>query len=233
MEKLKLAPRLAVVASFVSTGSSVIDVGTDHGYIPVWLVQNGICEKVMALDKRSGPLSAAREHARAFGVDDKIQFLLSDGLDDCPEDSADTVIISGMGGETIAGIIARAPWLLERRIKLILQPQSKTQLLYDWMRENGYMITDAALVKDAGRIYTVFTAQAGPGDGRGQPIFIDWNLIGKRDPLLPEYLDTLTKKLEKKIAGLARSGNEENRAALDECRAALDYINTTRQELKA
>ena len=159
MDTIKLSPRLIAIAGLVDGGDRVVDVGTDHGFIPAWLVRNGISPRVYASDIVPGPLARARETARTYGLEDIIEFRLCDGLDACSDNDVDAVIIAGMGGEAIAGILERASWT--RGKKLILQPMSKHETLRGWLYENGYKITGERLVRDAGIIYSIISAAGG------------------------------------------------------------------------
>lgn len=202
---VKLSKRLQAAADYVKVGSAVIDVGTDHGYIPVYLVQNNIAMTVIASDIKRGPLESAVESARSCGVEEKIRFCLADGL---PGQSggADTVIIAGMGAETIIHILAAAPWTKEG-VDLILQPQSKIDELSSWLDSNGYAICDEKLVRDEGKYYIVMLVRGGKSRGpfTNAQLLVDSILMKKREELLPEYLDFLIKKLTKAYQGLLKS----------------------------
>ncbi|MGN1002632.1 MAG: tRNA (adenine(22)-N(1))-methyltransferase [Oscillospiraceae bacterium] len=223
---VSLSKRLACIAGYVAPGSHVIDVGTDHGYIPAYLVENGICERVIASDLRPGPLKRAEMTARNAGVYDKIEFFLCPGLEKCAPDEVDTVIIAGMGGETIIGILEAAPWALEK--ELILQPQSKQPELRDWLAGHGCAVRDARLVSDTGRLYLVWRVSAGEMAPAG---VIDPQLIEERDPLLPVYLDGEIKKKLKILCGMeAASGG--GGPALEACRRELEELKALREEVK-
>ncbi len=206
MKQMRLTPRLDAVAGYVAPGAAVADVGTDHGYIPVYLAQNGLARRIVAADVRKGPLERARASARLYGVADQIEFVQTDGLDGLRDAGLDTVLLAGMGGETMLGILGRADWTRADGVRCVLQPQSKTDELADWLRAGGYAIRDASLVRDDGRLYIVLLAQAGRSDGT--PLSI---LLKKRDALLPEYIDRLAAKKRRAVEGLRRAagGAEE------------------------
>jgi tRNA (adenine22-N1)-methyltransferase len=113
------------IASFIHRGASVADIGTDHGFLPVYLAQNGLARSIIASDISAGSLEAARRSATNYGVSDKITFIVAPGLSGIKETDVDTIVIAGLGGETIAAILNEAPWTRYSDIKLILQPQSK------------------------------------------------------------------------------------------------------------
>ena len=214
------------VAAFVAPGSRVADVGTDHGYLPVWLIQNRICSEVIAADIRPGPLSSARRTALGWELQEKIRFVLSDGLEAIEPSLVDTVVMAGMGGETIVDILARAPWTLRQSTHLVLQPQSKLDILADWLYGTGYAVLDACLVKDAGRIYLVLSAQAGAGFAQctNAQMQINRILMEKRDPLLPSYLDLEMHRLQKSIHGLQQAAAPDLQRLSCQQKTYRDYM---------
>lgn len=154
METIRLSNRLQAVASWIAPCGTVADVGTDHGYLPVWLLQTHTAQRVIASDIHAGPLDRARRSAAAYSLENAIRFELCDGLQFAGADAADTVVIAGMGGETIITILDAAPWTRQGR-RLVLQPQSKIRELTDWLQDNGYMLADAQLCLDAGKLYLI------------------------------------------------------------------------------
>lgn len=114
--------RLQKVAALVRPGSRLADIGTDHAYLPTALVQRGVCPTAIASDVRPGPVQAARRTVEAAGLNDKIDVRLGDGLEPIRPDEAEDIVIAGMGGETIAAILAAAPWVKDGRYRLICSP---------------------------------------------------------------------------------------------------------------
>ena len=220
-----LSPRLQRIADYVLSGEKVIDVGTDHAYIPIWLLQSGVCAAAAATDIKPGPLANAARDAEKYGVDKKLALLLCDGLSGCSADMADTIIIAGMGGETIMGILDAAPWAWEKR--LILQPQTKQPELRTWLTQRGLAVLDAALAYDAGRIYLVWLV----GRGEMRPCAnVDPILVDKRDPLLKPYTEDHIKHLRKQIQGMERSGRSDPEL-LAACRAELAELLRLHEEV--
>ena len=126
MDHIRLSPRLQMVADFVPPCACAADIGTDHGYLPVWLLQSGVIQSAIAADIHAGPLANARQSAAAYDLEERFRFVQADGLQFSGAQAADVITIAGMGGETICTILAAAPWLREGR-RLILQPQSAGQ----------------------------------------------------------------------------------------------------------
>jgi len=156
MERLiKLSERLKRIADYIDDSDCVADIGTDHGYLPVYLAQVNPNRCIVASDISDGSLRAARNSALKYGVTEAIRFVVADGLDGVSPDCVDTVVISGMGGETIVGILEGAPWIRDKRYKLILQPQSKIDVLCRYLYDNGYVISETKIVGDRNKAYTI------------------------------------------------------------------------------
>ena len=225
MELTQLSPRLGLIASLVTPGVSLADVGTDHAYLPTALLLAGKIRSAVATDINRGPLSSAAEHARSAGVLDRIRLVLCDGLALVAPDEADEIVIAGMGGETMAGILAAAPWT-KRGARLILQPQSKLPELRRWLYENGYRIDGEYLVRDAGRIYTVMTARGGsaPVPDTAE-LYVGEARLQHSRGLFGEYLRDMSRKLERISLALERSARPEDTERLREYREAAAGIN--------
>lgn len=212
MEIIKLSKRLRAIASYVPQGANVADVGTDHGYIPVWLAQNKIANRLAASDVNRGPLEHAKETAEKYGVTDKIRFTLCSGLEFEGSNEYDTVIIAGMGGELIVSILEAAPWTAKRNTTLILQPNSRIPYLVQWLIEHGFTLSDASLVKDAGKLYQILVVKP----GEHEPIteesdrLVNHLYFEKKDPLLSEYLDSLLKRYLSAEKGMCAGKSDEN-----------------------
>ena len=152
--KLPLSDRLLACCGFVHPGDRVADVGCDHGYLSIHLLQTGIASHVYASDVRPGPLSSAKRNADIYGITEKIAFFLSDGVQNLPRDF-DTMVCAGMGGDTMVSILSAAPWLKSDRYRLILQCQSKTPDLRRYLSENGWAISRETVLRDGRFLYTV------------------------------------------------------------------------------
>ena len=153
MMKIQLSKRMDRLAGLVTAGNRLADVGTDHGYIPIALVQSGKIPSAIAMDINKGPLERAREHIREQHLDTYITTRLSDGLTMLQENEADTVLIAGMGGALTVHILEGGAHCLTSVRELILQPQSEIWLVREWLCEHGYKITDEDIVLDEGKYY--------------------------------------------------------------------------------
>lgn len=200
MKNIKLSNRLQTVASFIEPGAGVIDVGTDHGFLPVWLAQSGAPGRIVASDVGEGPLQSAVSTADAYGVVDRIEFVRTDGLEGIDPSGIGTVVLAGMGGETMIAILEKAPWVKSGGVRLVLQPQTKQTVLTGWLKKEGFVTKDAALCRDDGRLYLVLCAVWDGGGAFLEPVDI---LLDKREPLLPEYLDREIARAKRALAGQA------------------------------
>ncbi len=151
--KLQLKSRLNMAAKTVRVGSRLADIGTDHAYLPASLILDGTIPCAIAADLRKGPLENAEATVKSYGIADKVQLRLSDGLNAVCPDEADDIVIAGMGGILIAEILQNAPWVKDEKIQLILQPQSHDEVLREWLWDNGFEITKEDSCFEDGKVY--------------------------------------------------------------------------------
>jgi len=213
VELIKLPDRLESIVRFIKKGSNVIDVGTDHGYLPIYLAQTNHAKHIMASDVSGRSLETARRNASKYGLSDRIEFIEAPGLKGIYEEDVDTVIISGLGGETIAKIISGAPWTKRCETKLILQPQSKIEDLCEFLRTAGYAYIDADIVMDNAKYYVIICAQTGKCLSDMSPeIELYAVLAKKRSPLFNSFLDSLILKNQSTVMSLKTSGSKKYEA---------------------
>lgn len=146
-----------MVLRSVQVGSLVADIGTDHAFLPIELIKSGKAQRVIACDVNEKPLKNAKRNIEKAGISN-IELRLSDGLQEVAETEVDTVTIAGMGGDLIADIIKRTPWLKNDSKLLVLQPMSSADSLRSYLYSEGFNIKKESAVFDAGRVYTVITA---------------------------------------------------------------------------
>ena len=233
MEQIKLSKRLRAIVNFVPKGANVADIGTDHGYIPVWLAQNNIAETLVAADINIGPLDHAKDTALQYGVSDRIRFALCSGLEFDGSSEYDTIIIAGMGGELIASILEASPWTNQKDTTLILQPNSRIQHLVRWLTEHGFNIVNVSLVKDAGKLYQILVVKPGkctPVLSEAQGL-VNRLYFEKKDPLLGEYLDTLLKRYTAAERGML-SGKKDD-PALVETQNMISALTEMKKEVES
>lgn len=202
-------------------------MGTDHGYLGIYLLRAGQCKHVIAADLREKPLASARANAAVYRVSDQMSFVLSDGLHNIEERQFDTLVLAGMGGDLIANILAAAPWLDGGPYTLILQPQSAANDLRRWIGERGWLIERERLVRDGHFLYAVMAVQ--PGQGRaltpGEQ-YVSPALRREGDPLYPDYLARVLRALELTVSGISQSTDPVDCVRAEYYKAALEEIIT-------
>lgn len=156
---IKLSNRLLTVASLVTEGNVLADVGTDHGYIPIYLLQKGQIPKAIAMDINAGPLERAKEHVAQFGLGDYIETRLSDGVDALVPGEADSVLIAGMGGGLVLHILSDGEAVCKQAKELILQPQSELERVRAYLWMNGYVIFEEDMVLEDEKFYPMMRVQ--------------------------------------------------------------------------
>lgn len=151
---MEMSARLKLIAGFVTEGYVVADIGTDHGYIPIWLIKADRIPRAIAMDIGKGPLERAQENIKQYGYEDRIETRLSDGLKELRENEADSVVIAGMGGPLIVSLLEAGKTALNTVKELILSPHTDIYLVRHYLIENGYDIVREEMVYDMGKYYT-------------------------------------------------------------------------------
>lgn len=202
---MRLDSRLSAIAELVRDNKRVADVGTDHAYLPLWLVRSGKCPYAIACDIREGPLANARKNVLAYGCRDMVDLRLCDGLSAVCGDEVDDVVIAGMGGDLISRIIAAADWLKDSKKRLVLQPMSSVEELRDYLCSAGFEIIREKVCIDGDKIYTVMLAWYNGEEFAADEMF---RYIGKVDPYDEQgrrYILRQIDRLRAKAGGLKSS----------------------------
>lgn len=188
---MELSKRLNAVAGLVTEGASVADIGTDHGYIPIYLIEHGISSKVIAMDINQGPLERAREHIREVGLEDQIETRLSDGMEALRAGEVDGIITAGMGGGLVIKILTDYPKITESLKYCILQPQSEIHKVREFLNKQGCKIIEEDMVKEDGKYYPMMKVRmehGEPEDYQKIDYLYGKRLLEKKHPVLYEYL---------------------------------------------
>ena len=202
MRPIELSLRLRTVAGLVPRQARFADVGTDHAYLPIWLLQRGWISEAIVSDLRQGPLERAKRNAERYGLTGSMSFRLGDGLAPIAPDEVDVIAMAGMGGESIVEILAATPWMRWGSHRLILQPMSALDELRRWLCLNGYCIEEELLCQDE-RLYTILSVTAGE-----MPDLTPaecWAGRQTRDPLRGVLLDRLILRAERALTGVQKS----------------------------
>ena len=155
---INLTPRLSAAASLVKGGGIIADIGTDHGYLPIYLIQSGKIEKAIAADIGEMPLENARKSVAQYGLADKIELRLSDGLNSFMENEVNEIVFAGMGGTLIAEKLKETPWIKNKVLHFVFQPQSRAEDLREFLYSNGFEIGTEIATHEGSRFYIAFDA---------------------------------------------------------------------------
>lgn len=225
--KLPLSNRLLACCGFVRPGDRVADIGCDHGYLGIHLLQSGVASSVIAADVNTAPLQCARENALKFGVQDRMLTYLSDGVQQIPRDF-DTMVCAGMGADTMISILSAAPWLQNPQYRLILQCQSKRPELRQYLAAGGFAITRETLARDGKFIYPVTEVVYQPGQAPAPwEYYATKQLLDDNSPLLPLFLKRVIGGLEDSLPGAHQRGEQ----AVCELEEILSHLRETEKEL--
>lgn len=218
--------RLGRAADFVREGAVVADIGTDHAYLPIYLLLQGKIKFAVASDINRGPLDSAKRNAAKYGLTSKMRFTLANGLDGLPleDDGVSDIVICGMGGELIAQIIGASEYTKKAGVRLILQPMSYPERLREYLAKSGYRIVDEGLCEAAGKLYTCILAEY---DGVAREFSVSEYLLGEcnirnAEPLFVRYAEGIAAKLREKIRGMETGGLDT--AELRECLSQINKL---------
>ena len=207
--KLPISRRLLACCDYVNQNSRIADIGCDHGYLSIHLLTQGIARSAIASDVNEQPLLSAVRNAEKFGVRDRMEFYLSDGLRNIPRDF-DCMVCAGMGADTMISILDAAPWLKDAKYRLILQCQSRRPALRRYLSDQGFTIRRETLVKEGKFLYPVMEAVYAPGNPlTDAQCHISPALLSSGSELLPEFYQRVTDGLRSTVMGLSRSGGEK------------------------
>ncbi|MCT4621871.1 MAG: class I SAM-dependent methyltransferase [Marinisporobacter sp.] len=219
---MKLTPRLLNIAKLVAKGSVLADIGTDHGYIPVYLMKNEIVKKAIAADVNKGPLLSAQKNIKSNGLEDYIETRLGNGFEPIKPEEVDTVIIAGMGGLLIRDILMNHPKVTKSIKQFILQPMVAQDELRKWLYDNNFKIVDEKLVSEDHRIYEIIVAEHGHEMIEDEIYFeIGKKLIENKDPLLEAFIKKHIKKQEDIINNLINQETDKAKNKLKECKEKI------------
>ena len=231
---MKLSERLQLIADQIELGETMADIGTDHGFLPIYLKRSGICPKVILTDVSQGSLDKAREDCAKFAPGEEFDFRCGSGLSVLTPGEVDSVVIAGMGGILMSRILENAKDRLGGIREIIGEPQSDLDLYRKKLNELGFVIADEAFLKEDGKYYTVIRAVPGETGHIActeAELLYGPLLLKKRDPLLMEYLsgqrgvcEEILRKMDE--AGLAP--DHPRRAEVLERMAVIDSALETK-----
>ena len=203
MEKIDklMSPRMLMVADAVKPCKSVFDTGSDHAFVPIYLVGKGICKKAVASDVKEGPTRVSLRNIKRFGLEDEIRVEQGYGIENA--DGFECIIIAGMGGQLICDIIERNTAVAHRAKQLVLQPMNAPEKLRRYLWDNGYHISFENLCSEKHKVYNVIcTEYSGLIEKyESWQLHTSKFLVENRHRLLPDYLKPKLKRLNDMIKG--------------------------------
>lgn len=224
---MRLSKRLRAVADLLSDGLVVADIGTDHGYIPIFLIESGKSPRVIAMDINQGPLLRAEAHIREHGLEKLISTRLSDGMQALEPGECEAAVLSGMGGGLVIKILEGGASVRKSMREWILQPQSEIAKVRQYLCENGYRITEEDMVEEDGKFYPIMRVINGDApEYHNIELRYGKLLLEEKHPVLITYLQKEIKTKEQILKRLdSGQGNRERICELQqelvEARAAL------------
>lgn len=202
--KLELKGRLKLIADKVPSCGIVADIGTDHAYLPIYLIQQGRCQKAIASDVRMGPVRVADRNISKYKLCDKVETRMGSGLETLEKNEADAVIIAGMGGTLVAELLENSAEKIQSEAVLVLQPMNDLDIVRKWLYEHKFDIFDEELSAEGNKIYCVMAARF---DGQNKhykdfQLHVGEHLIKKRDRLLLPYCEMKVRQIERVLRQL-------------------------------
>jgi len=236
-----LSGRMQMLADMVTAGSRVADVGCDHAFLPIYLVQTGKCPKCLAMDVRKGPLSGAEEHIASYGLGEYIETRLSDGLAAYHTGEAQTLVCAGMGGRLMERILTEGGGKARSFSELILQPQSEIPQFRMFLRNAGFLVTEEEAVYEDGKFYFAMKAvYVGQELSAGQePVENElYDLYGKqlllkRHPVLKQYLLKRNRTVEELITQLGQQASAKGETRRTELSLEKEHLESALAMLQA
>lgn len=236
---MQLSERLAVIANMVTKGNRVVDVGCDHGYIPIWLVEQGVIPGAIAMDINKGPLFRAQSNIEQHGLSPYIETRLSDGVAALREGEGDTLVIAGMGGPLMERILEDGAAVLMSIQEFILEPQSEIGHMRLYLQKHGYEITDEDMVFEDGKFYPVIKVVHGSMEPlTDEELEYGPCLLKKQHPILYRYMQyelegaqRLSHELMKVQSTGAARRMEEIRTKKELIKSVLNYFEANNAEI--
>ena len=226
---MELSKRLKAVAELVTPGMRLADVGTDHGYIPIYLTEAGVIPSAIAMDINKGPRERAKEHIREHGLEGKIQTRLSDGLKNLQMNEADCMIAAGMGGGLVIRILSEERDTAGSLKELILQPQSEIDSVRKYLTEEGYRIVAEDMVYEDGKYYPMMKAvpcMAGAGEIPYSEEELEFGrvLLQQAHPVLGQFLEREMEIQNRILSALESQESVRAKKRMEEISYRIEWI---------
>lgn len=227
-----LSERMLRTAAMVSRGNRTADVGCDHAYTSIYLVEQGIAPQVVAMDVNAGPLARAKENVAKFGMEENISLRLSDGLAKLMPGEADTILIAGMGGPLMERILSEYPETVKAAKELVLQPQSEIGEFRRFLQKTGFRITDEDMLFEDGKYYTILRAEHGSDEAWTEDEYLYGKYLKEAVyPVLYAFLAEERRMVTEVLESLGRADTEKTKKRKEELRLRLERNEAMREKL--
>lgn len=225
---MNLGKRLELIARLIPENSRLADVGTDHGYIPIFCVKNNISTSALAMDVNDGPLLSAQKNIQKYGLEDKITTRISNGLENLNKDEVNVIVIAGMGGLLIMDIIDRGYDVITSDTLLILQPMLAVKELREFLYNKGFSVMEEYVCRDDNKFYNILTVKKEKIDYSLKDVVVGKNISKNSPDVYKDYLEYKLRILNNIADGMKKSSSY-NESELDE---VLQDINLYEKEIE-
>ena len=224
-----ISKRLELVASFVPRGAILLDVGSDHDYLPIELVERGQLKSAIAGEVVEGPYQSAVKNVEAHGLKEKIQVRLANGLAAFEEvDKVSVITIAGMGGRLIARILEEGLDKLANVERLILQPNNREDDLRIWLQENGFQIVAESILEEAGKFYEILVVEVGQMKLSASDVRFGPFLSKDISPVFVQKWQKEAVKLEFALGQIPEKNLEERQVLVDKIQAIKEVLHASK-----
>ena len=224
-----ISKRLELVASFVPQGTILLDVGSDHAYLPIELVERGQIEGAIAGEVVEGPYQSAVKNVEAHGLKEKIQVRLANGLAAFEEtDQVSVITIAGMGGRLIARILEEGLYKLANVGRLILQPNNREDDLRIWLQDNGFQIVAESILEEAGKFYEILVVEVGQMKLSASDVRFGPFLSREVSPVFVQKWQKEAAKLEFALGQIPEKNLEERQVLVDKIQAIKEVLHASK-----
>ncbi len=222
---MQLSARLFALASMIPKKSRVVDIGTDHAYLPIFLAMRGTHPRVLATEISAGPFARAFACVCEHGMEDRVELRLGDGLDVVEPGEVDVAVMAGMGGSTMVDILQRGSAHRMHLKRLVLQPMSGQETLRRWLDLQGWYPAQEDLIREDDKYYEIIAAEPGSDDAFSRIRHrVGPRLLEARNPLLAGYLEDQKKHWQEVLSQLGNSRSEDKTERMEDISGRIEEL---------
>lgn len=227
---MKLTPRLQTIAELVPNGGIIADIGTDHAYLPVYLIENKIVQEAIAADINVGPLRNAEKTINSYKYNKYIETRLGSGLTPIKPNEVDTVVIAGMGGLLIRDILQESIEVVRTVKTLILQPMVAQDEVRKWLCGNGLKIDNERLAKEGNKLYEILVVTKGEMEIENDIYYeVGYKLIENKDPYIKDFIEAKLRKYTEILKTVENENTAKAKEKFLECKERIEKLKKVRE----